>query len=96
LVKSLQNVLDCFLSILTTNRTNGEQKAFDFNELDSLWEVQESQIIKYATSLQEEQKPRLLETLFLFSLVWSIGAVINNKGRILFDSFLRDRIQSKL
>ncbi len=48
------------------------------------------------STIQDEHKPELLEAFFLFSLVWSVGALVDSiAGRKHFDAFLRERVKSK-
>jgi dynein heavy chain, axonemal len=37
--------------------------------------------------------PTLLPAYLVFSLVWSVGASCDNKGRQVFDMYLRDQIE---
>jgi dynein heavy chain len=57
-------------------------------------EVQQASMSRCFISFTEEKKQELLECLFMFSLTWSIGAVIDNAGRAIWDSFLREKISS--
>eukprot|EP00919_Chromeraceae_sp_WS-2016_P063673 GHVR01150602.1.p1 GENE.GHVR01150602.1~~GHVR01150602.1.p1 ORF type:complete len:1144 (-),score=284.16 GHVR01150602.1:1104-4535(-) len=37
----------------------------------------------------------MIESIFIFSIVWTIGACLDNCSRLLFDTFLRDLVNSK-
>ena len=36
----------------------------------------------------------IIEKIFIFSLIWSVGCTITHPGRILFDTFLRNQMVS--
>jgi hypothetical protein len=44
----------------------------------------------YVQSLSSIEAVGLLESSFLFSLVWSIGNCVDPEGRVQFDAFLRE------
>jgi hypothetical protein len=93
LIQSLLNLMECLLPHIVIKIPEGDSKPeiIDF-EADSIWESQEPHIQKYLLSLEDDHKMQAVDNIFLFSLVWSIGAVVDVSGRHLFDSFVRDRI----
>ena len=41
-----------------------------------------------------EQLPRVLPSLMLFAITWSLGASCDKAGRAVFDAFLREKVAS--
>lgn len=42
-----------------------------------------------------DKLPELLEPWFIFSLIWSVGATIDNDGRKKYSDWLREKMQTE-
>jgi hypothetical protein len=39
----------------------------------------------------DDKRTELIESLFYYSLVWTVGAVVDNSGRVLVDACIREK-----
>eukprot|EP00026_Physarum_polycephalum_P000043 Phypoly_transcript_00043.p1 GENE.Phypoly_transcript_00043~~Phypoly_transcript_00043.p1 ORF type:complete len:2765 (+),score=358.08 Phypoly_transcript_00043:606-8297(+) len=79
LAKSLMNILDCLVAPYVSDP-----------------EESQTTNAEGAMSLPQSYPPiaTILEPCFLFALVWSVGASVDHEGRMKFDAFLRNCMDS--
>jgi len=97
LVKNLINIIESFLPILRKPIINTLPESEETKEIDPIdHSVYSSQFNQTASIsfgfIEKEQIPLVFERIFLFSLVWSFGAVLTEESRLLFDRFFKDAI----
>jgi dynein heavy chain len=95
LVRSLLNILDCYLEYFSQVPSENpiswvpESSESAYRDLYTVWTTQEPFMKKALLSTTVEKKIEIIEHLFVFALVWSFGAVVDQSSRLAFDSFLR-------
>lgn len=94
-VCALLNILDCFLGYFEQEAPElplpwiPESSESAYRNLYTIWTTQESFMKKSLLAATLEEKKKILENLFIFALVWSFGAVVDNPSRTAFDSYIR-------
>ena len=64
----------------------------DIFEPVSVVQLDQAQLLtKCWNSYAEDKRPELIESLFYYSIVWTVGAVVDNAGRVLVDAFIREK-----
>jgi hypothetical protein len=71
------------------------EQIFEYRQIFSVWAQQEPLIKDAVHKLDLQQKKEVLESLFVFAVVWSLGAAIDSTSRIAFDGFIRKQLADK-
>ncbi|OHT13633.1 Dynein heavy chain family protein [Tritrichomonas foetus] len=98
-VSSLIGLFSCFKDLLRkpkeiTSNDDDEQKFIDpLNDIlyYSLFSDYSDREIPYFYS-SPDRLPKAVEMAFIFSLIWSFGAVLSEDCRLTFDKFLREKM----
>eukprot|EP01119_Soliformovum_irregulare_P017766 TRINITY_DN5330_c0_g1_i3.p1 TRINITY_DN5330_c0_g1~~TRINITY_DN5330_c0_g1_i3.p1 ORF type:complete len:3685 (-),score=1128.16 TRINITY_DN5330_c0_g1_i3:1844-12898(-) len=104
LLNSMLNILNCFMDYIIHRKdklaAEESRNIFDVSSeveiKNQWWEIQESAMVRVLSNFPTDpRKDEILEALFLFSLIWSIGVNFDAEGRVLFDTLLRDKIKAR-
>jgi len=99
MLRNLLNLLGCFLKGFEPYEAKHfwvpENHSLDYRQIVTVWGQQEPIMKEAISKLSVPQKKDVMECLFLFSLVWSIGAVIESSSRPLFDEYVRNALAER-
>ncbi|WIA31960.1 hypothetical protein OEZ86_002815 [Tetradesmus obliquus] len=78
----------------TVATTNHNLVMSCFNLMDAMLKPYMGQEGLPVAAFTAEQLPRVLPSLMLFAITWSLGASCDKAGRAVFDAFLREKVAS--
>ncbi|OHT04040.1 Dynein heavy chain family protein [Tritrichomonas foetus] len=99
-VQNMLRILDCFMDVIRTPDVKTSDDGENTIEVDPLnHKLYFSPYCQNCAGtfsyFDKEQENLVFERIFLFSLIWSFGASLNEEGRVTFDAFIKD-LTSKL
>ncbi len=102
LVSSFTCVLDCMLRTVQHNEADdGPRAVFSHVEKSAGAGDDDEPLFKPPTfpdvvsEVKASDLTKMIDNMFVMAIVWSIGAVVDSKGRIAFDVFLRSLLSGK-
>lgn len=69
--------------------------SLDSNLVVSLLNIYESQYKAFGFEGADKADSKCIQGLFLFSLVWSVGATVNEAGRVKYDYYLKELLSGR-
>lgn len=102
LVQSLLNILESFLVQFIRGTTFGnihcyveipkinvvQDSVFEYRTFKTIWATQRDSI-RDALAANNAKQLKALDAIFAFSMIWSLGAVIDKDSRLGFEQFIR-------
>src|SRR5687767_13747278 len=92
MVKNLLNLFGCFLPYFFSTVSDTPwtpSPLYDFRKIRTKWATQRTLVTETWNKASLEQKQKICECIFFFCVAWSVGTVLDQKSRSLFDHLLR-------